>query len=266
MVKATVALVAALALCSGLEAQATGNHKSKYLKNFSGDFSDVFNQFMSKWSEKHGRRLNAVDKSTMLDDAKNFLGDVLANLAEKTEMAIDTAKEVGEKIVYKYTEGNDHAILGDIFGKNYHKFFPHNITIEALSHLGAGDAYSKLMKELSDVDSFEEAYEAIDKASYNSKLCKRAKKKESEKEPTKCEGPKVSLELEPKKCIIDSHTHTVECEPAKLVLKKIPGKCTFKHHTPFEWHGKVCKIEKKFGHEKHITKGGEAYQPTFHHK
>lgn len=236
-------------------------------QEFIGDITDSLAEFMNKIADKktNGRRLSAKD-DTLLTDAKDFFADVLSGLATKTEKLVDSAAEIGDKIRYKYTDGNNHAILSDILGADYGKYFPKNITLDALAKVGAGDAYTGLMQKLADADSFEQAYELLDKAAYDSNLCTEESFEPSEKVPTECVGPSVVLDLEPKACVIDSKTHTIDCLPARLVLKKIPGYCTFKHHTPFTWTGKECKLEKTFGHGKEITKGGEEYQPAIFHE
>ena len=63
-----------------------------------------------------------------------------------------------------------------------------------------------------------------------------------EKKPTKCMGPQVVLELEPKTCEIDPAAKVIACTPARLVLRKVPGECALKHLTPASWSGKECKV------------------------
>ena len=63
-----------------------------------------------------------------------------------------------------------------------------------------------------------------------------------EKKATKCMGPQVVLELEPKTCEIDPAAKVIACTPARLVLRKVPGECTLKRITPASWTGKECKV------------------------
>ena len=84
----------------------------------------------------------------------------------------------------------------------------------------------------------------------------------SEKVNSKCKGPELELELQPKTCVIDASGHQIDCEPAKLGMRKIPAKCTYKHHSPFEFVGDWCAIEKNHGVETVVTKGGDTYTTT----
>lgn len=81
----------------------------------------------------------------------------------------------------------------------------------------------------------------------------------SEKVNSKCTGPEIELELMPKTCVIDASGHNIDCEPARLVMRKRPAKCTYKHHSPFEFQGDWCAIEKYHGVETFVTKGGDTY-------
>ncbi len=85
----------------------------------------------------------------------------------------------------------------------------------------------------------------------------------SEKIPTTCVGPTVSLELRPKTCVIDSITKTLLCDPAKLVLVKLPGVCTFKHHSAFVYVGKQCRITATVGLAKSAVIGGGEFSVEF---
>lgn len=263
MMKVSAALVALMALQANAKAASpAGEHfgDGKYaeaLSDFLGQITDSLTAVLS--GDKNGRRLNA-DVST---DAKTFLADALAGLSKSAETAVTNAKKIGDKIHYKYTEATKESVLSDIMGKSFLK----NLTdIDLLDKMGIDSGvYTKLMDDLANADSFSEAYDLISEASVESDICTKPKFTESTKEPTKCEGPTVSLELVPKECIIDSKTHTIDCTPAKLVLKKTPGSCTFKHHTAFSWKGKECKLSKTFGKSDTETKGGDDYQVYLQH-
>lgn len=198
---------------------------------------NIGSQLASVFNSGNGRRLNKAD-GALIADAKGFLADAF-NLIK------DVTTKAGDKMRYTFDEiKSSDRILTDIMGD----YLPHDY-----KDIFDGSVIEKLQA----AGSLDEAYEVLEEASTD--YCTGPEYEESVKEPTTCEGPKVELSFKPKTCTIDSKTHTIDCVPAKLVLSKTPGSCTFKHHTPYKWTGKECKIEKTFGKEDVVTKGGDEY-------
>lgn len=210
------------------------------IRDIVEDITAQLRQFFQAHNGKGAaRRLNAAD-GKLLDDAREFLTDAFGNLRNFTQQR-------AEKLKYTYDEATKDRAIQDIVGD----YFPMDLGKDLL------DDTMTLIDQLQDAESFDQAYEIVEAASKD--YCTGPDYTKSEKKPTECEGPKVKLEFKPKSCVIDSKTHTIDCTPAQLILAKNPGSCTFKHHTPYEWTGKECKIEKSFGKEDTVTKGGEPY-------
>jgi hypothetical protein len=210
------------------------------IRDIVEDITAQLRQFFQAHNGKGAaRRLNAAD-GKLLDDAREFITDAFGNLKNFTQQR-------AEKLKYTYDEATKDRAIQDIVGD----YFPMDLGKDLL------DDTLTLIDDLKSAESFDQAYEIVEAASED--YCTGPTYRESVKVPTECVGPKVKLEFKPKSCVIDSKTHTIDCTPAQLVLAKSPGSCTFKRHTPYSWTGKECKIEKSFGKEDTVTKGGEPY-------
>lgn len=209
------------------------------ISEISEQLRDFFNHYGEE-EEGSRRRLHAAAaKADILQDAKVFLTDAVGSLVNMTKGNL-------HKLKFNYTEFNKDAVIQEIVD-----YFPNDI---------GHDVWNKtrhLVNELKTADSFDVALDKLEAASAD--YCTKDEYTDHEKEPTNCEGPKVKLAFEPKKCVIESAGHSIDCTPAKLVLKKTPGKCVFKHHKAASWKGKECKLEKKWGKASEETKGGQTY-------
>lgn len=208
------------------------------ISQVSEQLREFFHQYGEEEDAGSRRRLSAA-KADILDDAKAFLTDAVGSLVNMTKGNL-------HKLKFNYTEFNKDAVIQEIID-----YFPNDI---------GHDVWNKtrvLMDELKNADSFDEALDKLETASED--YCKNDEYVDHEKEPTKCEGPKVRLAFEPKTCVIESAGHSIDCTPAKLVLKKIPGQCTFKHHKAAKWTGKECKVEKTWGKSSTEMHGGHEY-------
>jgi hypothetical protein len=112
-----------------------------------------------------------------------------------------------------------------------------------------------------DVESPRDLYEQL--AESDKLFCRKEEFEPSEKVPTNCVGPSVTLELQPKTCVLDAKDKTLFCDPAKLVLVKVPGVCTLKYKSAFIYKGKECKIVASVGLSKEAVIGGGEFSIDF---
>lgn len=88
----------------------------------------------------------------------------------------------------------------------------------------------------------------------------------SEKVPTGCVGPSVTIALLPQVCALDEKAKELVCEPAKLVLTKLPLTCNLKYYSASTWKGKECKLSKEIGFTKSVTVGAKEYRVVLKEK
>jgi hypothetical protein len=211
----------------------------------------------AEWEESNSgaRRLSAVDKSRFLskdmnhsavfNDAKTLVQGLFEDVVDLTSNGLEHLTE----LKMNYTAFSKDAVINKIAG-----YVP---DFGAWGHDAYGEG-AQLMETLKNVDTFDEAVQALEDAA--ALYCVEDEYIPTEKVPSKCVGPKVRLEFVPKKCVIaEDGNHEVECKPAQLVLMKKPGKCTMKHYKPAEYKGKECKVEKKWGKDNSTTWGGDIY-------
>lgn len=207
------------------------------------EISEQLREFFNHYGEDeegNRRRLQAVaTKADMIQDAKVFLTDAMGSLVNMTKGNI-------HKLKFNYTEFNKDAVIQEIID-----YFPNDIGHDVWNKTRA------LVDELKTADSFDAALDKLEAASQD--YCEADAYTKHQKVPTKCDGPKVRLEFQPKTCVVEDAGHSIDCTPAKLVLKKIPGKCVFKYHKAASWTGKECKLEKKWGKDKKESKGGDTF-------
>lgn len=160
-----------------------------------------------------------------------------------------------------------HDFFGKIFGKDWAKWVPSDWSAKDFDWAKLGDFTLnsnlqsfvdthelKDLKDIKDITDLDTKFEDV-KGSF----CKKEKFTPSEKVPTTCVGPQVTLAYVPKVCVLDDKTHQVICDPAKLVLVQLPGSCTHKYWTASTWKGKECKISGQIGFGQLKTIGGEKF-------
>ncbi len=120
------------------------------------------------------------------------------------------------------------------------------------------------MVDLLNFDDVTSARDLFEQLSESDKLfCAKEIIVPTEKIPTTCVGPIVSLVLRPKTCVLNAVKKELVCDPAKLVLVKTPGECTFKHKSAFEYVGKQCRIVSTIGLSKDVVIGGGEFSIEF---
>lgn len=213
-------------------------------KNVAASLTSLFGD------ASNGRRLNAKE-GELVDKASGFLSSAIAMISDASTHAI-------EKL-----EGLTGDALDDALAHFTNDLIVENSwdSTEAGKIVGDGEfiARIKAAETLAEAQIIYEEYEDA--------FCIPAEINTDfgEKVPTKCEGPTIRLEYEPKECIVSDEDHSITCKPGKLLLRKYPGKCVMKHHRPFEFIGKECVGITEFSKKPDdiIIEGGEEYTLWF---
>ncbi|KAG7668657.1 hypothetical protein Ndes2526B_g03719 [Nannochloris sp. 'desiccata'] len=206
--------------------------------------------------------------STIKDSMDKGSKDFLAAAEARGEKLGEISAEIKDRvaIAYENTKMTTEEFLTGILGKDYKDYFPKGMDMTNWSQLGAfkfEGTFAEMVDLLNfdDVDSPKDLYETL--AESDKLFCKDEIILPSKKVPTTCVGPSVSLELQPKTCVLDAKDKTLTCDPAKLVLTKFPGECTYKHKSGFFYKGKECKIEASIGLSKEAVIGGGEFSIDF---
>ena len=219
-------------------------------KNFEAQLTSLFS------ASNEGRRLSA-NEGAIVDKATSFLSSAIAQLGD----AATTAIEKLEGLTGAALEGGLQKLTGELQIQN---------------SWGADIGGGQFLSAIKDADSLAEATTVF--TQYENELCEPWKINVNgtgihedtdydtvgTKIPTKCKGPTIKLEYEPKVCIVSDQDHKIECKPGRLVMTKKPGECTMKHWEPFHYKSKECKASTEFAKKvSSETLGGEPYTLFF---
>ena len=213
------------------------------LHNF---FSDAFTSMRERLDEMRGALSSALGRH----NDKFF--NVSSTIKERIQMG------------WEQSALSTEAFLSDMLGKNHSSFgafFPKNVTWPDLAGFSFDNPIYPLtstMKNWTDGTlSRKEIWDGI--KNLTSLFCTREVCSPSVKIPPSCFGPRVSLTLVPRTCVIDKVNKLITCDPAKLVLVKVPGVCILKGNTPAVFVGHECRVTKSFGFTKTAVVGGQKF-------